>query len=358
MVQVLPSREQSFLQSLFGGAAAGAEATGKMLPQLQQMQQQKQRAQDYSKALGGIEKIYANPDLTEQQKLISAYKELGSHPELAPHLGSQLTRAGAQQESFKDKLMKQQQLDQSFQKIQQMYADPNLTDEQKVFGVYQELAQNPTLAASLTSAMQKPAKTRGEDIAGQQYARGYDAIVSGDTSALNEVLHDPETSYAVKRQLTDLRDKYETRKGVQSRELRQRQSMVQKSYKQAIEAQKKILDNVYTDDKEKPAIRKEIKRLEALEKHDLKKLTKNPDSYPSLALWNNLDPDYFPEETEEEEELFTEREQPAEEKSDVDERVEFLNGTFPPLQFKGKKKQDKSGRVYESDGKTWRLVQG
>ena len=126
--------------------------------------------------------------------------------------------------------------------------------------------------------------------------------MNNDTAELNKVLHDPETPFTVKKQLTDLRDKYETRKGVQARELRSRQSLVQKSYKQAIDAQRKTLD--LASSKEKPAIQKEIKRLEALQAHDLKKLTKDPDSYTRLALWNNVDPDYFPEESEGEQEGF------------------------------------------------------
>ncbi len=43
MVQVLRNREQSFLQSLLGGAAAGAGSTGQMLPQLAQLGQMKQQ---------------------------------------------------------------------------------------------------------------------------------------------------------------------------------------------------------------------------------------------------------------------------------------------------------------------------
>lgn len=245
MVQVLRSNQRSFLDSLLGGAAGGAEAASKIYPDLQKRQMEEQKVQDYNRALQNVQQIYNNPELSDQQKLIGAYKELAQNPTLAPHLGAQLSRVQAHEESFKDRLLKNQQLQE----------------------------------------------------AGSKYAQGYDAIVNNDTEELNKILHDPETSFPVKKQLTDLRDKYETRKGVQARELRSRQTLVQKSYKQAIDAQRKLLERARP--KEKPAIEKEIKRLDALQKHDLKKLTKNPDFYSSLALWNNVEPDFLPVDGEE-----------------------------------------------------------
>ena len=77
MVQILKSNKRTFLDSLLGGAAGGAEAVAKIYPDLQKRQMEEQRAQDYNKSLQNIEQIYNNPELTEQQKLIQAYKELG-----------------------------------------------------------------------------------------------------------------------------------------------------------------------------------------------------------------------------------------------------------------------------------------
>lgn len=190
------------------------------------------------------------------------------------------------------------------QNIQSIYGNPDLSDEQKVFGVYQQLAQNPTLANNLLTSLQKPRKTRDEEIGSKQFTKGYNAIYENDTDTLKDVLSNSETPLNVKKQLTDLKNKFDTRKSVEARELRNRQSLVQRSYKQAIEADRKKLDNVMNPHgKGKPEvdkINKRIKKLEALQKHDLKRLSQNPDSYATLSLWNNVDADYLPNGDEDE----------------------------------------------------------
>jgi hypothetical protein len=50
MVQILPNREHSYLDALFGGAASGAEAFSQLMPQLQK-QQQEQKKQEFLERL-------------------------------------------------------------------------------------------------------------------------------------------------------------------------------------------------------------------------------------------------------------------------------------------------------------------
>lgn len=299
MVQVIqratqgPSRGQKIAEALQGALDTASK-----------MYQEHQKKQGLQQALQNLEGTYADPNLSEQQKLIKSYQQLaGTDPQMANQLGGYLSRLGGQQEGFRQKLMGQQEeknrLNQSFQNIQSLYGNPELSDEEKVFGLYQELSNNPTLANNLLGSLQKPGKAREQDIAGEQYSKGYNAIVEGDNEALKGILEDKNTPLNVKKQLTDLKNQQETRKSVQDREMRARQSLVQKSYKQAIDAEQAKLKDLYLKPPQIASINKKIKRLEALQRHDLKRLAKNPKSYEKLSLWNNVDPDYFPEEEEE-----------------------------------------------------------
>ncbi|HUC95509.1 MAG TPA: hypothetical protein VMR76_00945 [Candidatus Saccharimonadia bacterium] len=302
MVQIIQeNRKPTFGQSF-------AQGLGESLKEGLKYYEEHQKRKKTGQALQNIEGAYSNPEFSEQQRLIKAYQQLSGagHPELAQQLGGQLSKLGGQQESFKNKIMGQNQeqnrLAQSLQNLQGVYNDPNISEEEKVFEVYQQLSQNPTLANHLLSDLQKPNKARGEGAAGEQYSKGYNAILEGDNDSLKNILEDPKTPLTVKKQLTDLKSKHETRKSVESRELRNRQALVQRSYKQAIEAEKKkITKEVYPRQPkaEIDRIAKNIKKLEALQRNDLKRLVRSPDSYTTLSLWNAVDPNYLPEEENE-----------------------------------------------------------
>jgi hypothetical protein len=285
MVQIIPANQKhSFLESLGIGVGKGLEKGADLYLQ-------KLKDKEFTKALKGVEDLYNDPNLSEQQKLINAYKLMGQFPEAAHQLGTPLSRLGLQQQkSFADRLkaeQDQQQTAKAFQNIQNIYSNPDLSDEQKVFGVYQELNKNPTLANNLITSLQKPKKTREEEMGSQLFTKGYNAIYENDTDILKDVLKNPKTPLNVKKQLTDLKNKFDTRKSVEARELRNRQSLVQRSYKQAIEAEQKKLEKVmYPNSKGKPEVEKinnRIKKLEVLQKHDLKRLSQNPDSYATLS---------------------------------------------------------------------------
>lgn len=351
---------------------ARLQGVGQALQGLGNYYQQQQKQRQYQETLQNLENEYAgNP---EQQRLIKAYRSLGGQfPEQAQQLAGHLSRLDVQRQKSVADQLKGQQLAQGMQNIQNIYADPDLNEDQKIFAVYQELSQNPSLAHNLIGSLQQQKKAQGEGVAGEQFAKGYRAILEDDKESLRDILEDPSTPLPVKKQLTDLEDRAQTRKSVQARELRNRQSLVQRSYKQAIEAERKRLD--LASSKEIPAINKRIKKLETLQRHDLKRLAKNPESYTSLSLWNAVDPDYLPEEEEEGlegaelagEELGgelggmefagTERAPEMKQSPDIEQRINALNQQFPPAQFRGKRKRDNQGNIFESDGRIWRLVQ-
>lgn len=313
-----PSRGEQIGKALAGALEAGSK-----------MYSKHQKEKGLEQAYENIEALYGNPELSEQEKLIGSYRQLaGIDPERANQFVGNLSRIGSRQEQFKNKILGEEaernRLNQSIQNLQGLYSNPDLTDEQKVFGVYQELANNPTLANNLLGSLQKPVKARGEDIAGEQYSKGYDAIIEGDNEAFRDVLEDENTPLNVKKQLTDLKNKQETRKSVQAKELRARQTLVQRSYKQAIDAERNMFKiDPYMKDSEKAAINKKIKRLEILQKNDLKRLSKNPNSYEKLALWSNVDEDFLPEEEEEVEEMESEFMEPEEKPKEEKKKPKF-----------------------------------
>ena len=66
--------------------------------------QQKKQTEN---ALQGLQDIYSNPDLSEQQKIIGAYRQLAAHPDLAKQLTGQLGKLseGQREEDFLSQLM-------------------------------------------------------------------------------------------------------------------------------------------------------------------------------------------------------------------------------------------------------------
>lgn len=119
MVQVLAAnytKRPSFLDSLFGGMAPAVK------PAVQEYFQNKQgqeKQKQFSQALQNVQGAYADPNLSQQKKLIQAYQQMAGNPELAGQLGGQLSRLGGQQESFQNKIMQaQQQKEQMAQSLQ------------------------------------------------------------------------------------------------------------------------------------------------------------------------------------------------------------------------------------------------
>lgn len=300
MVQVLPPAPPKF--SL--GGALGTALGEALTAGLQSYEERNQRRK-LQEALGRVGDIYGNPELTEQQRLVQAYQQLAGagRPELGQHLGGQLSRLGVQQEGFRNKILnkqqEQQQFAQSLQNLQDLYADPNLSDEQKVFGVYQELAQNPSLAHNLLGSLEKPRKSQEEDIAGEQFSKGYEAIATGDSKTLNDILRDPQTSHRVKKQLTDLSESSKVRRDVANKELRNRQSFVARSYQQALNMEHNRLKSEPLSRDERTQIKKRIANIESSMKKDLRQLAKDPNAYPDLSLWNMFQQEGAPEEFQE-----------------------------------------------------------
>lgn len=260
----------------------------------------------YAQAIQGAEGIYNDPNLDEQQKFIKAFGQFQDFPEVQERLAGPLSRLGEQRSKQLSKTRedeaKREQLGRSFQNIQDLYSNPDLTEEQRTFGVYQELSNNSSLAHNLLGSLNQQKKGRSEDESGQLFSKGYDAILKGDNEGLGKVLDDPKTPLAIKKQLTDLKNQEATRRDVQNRELRARQTLIQKSYTQAIKNEQAKL-NYYAKPDEAVKIKKNIKKLEALQRHDLKRIAKDPNSYSKLSLWDAIDPDFLPEEIEDEEDF-------------------------------------------------------
>jgi hypothetical protein len=314
MVQVLPAvqKKPTFMQKLAGGLSEGLNSA---LEEYGKYQKKK----DYAQALQGVEDIYGDPNLSEQQKLIKSYQLMGQFPEAANQLAGPLSRIGMQQQksyadrlkgqqeqqqkSYADRLkgqQEQQQTAQAFQNIQDIYNNPDLSDEQKTFGVYKELSQNPTLAHNLLGSIQQQNKAKGQDVAGKQFSKGYNAIVGESNEDLREVLEDPKTPLNVKQKLTDLWDSRQIRKDVAGRELRNRQSLVARSYQQAINSEQSRLKGESLKPSERKAIKEKVSRLQKALRKDIQKLTKDPNSYTDLTLWNELDPEFLPSGADEE----------------------------------------------------------
>lgn len=292
MVQRLPAappKGPSFSQKLSNAVGAGLEAYSQYQKGQEQEQQYQKENETYKKLTGGR-------DLSKNSK--TRELEIGYALKGQQEGIKFKNKAEEQAAQLRGEQQKQGQLNQSFQKIQSLYNDPNLSEEQKTFGVYQELSQNPTLAHNILGSLNKQGQASGENVAGRQFSTGYNAIIEGDNDTLKNVLEDPQTPLAVKQKLTAIRDKQDTRKSVQDRELRGRQSLVQKSYKQAISNEREKLKTAYSNN-EISGINKNIKKLEALQNHDMRRLAKNPDSYTTLSLWNAVDSDFLPEDEEE-----------------------------------------------------------
>jgi len=78
-----PSKGERIGQALSGALMAGLGAY-----------EQHKKKQRYNEALGNIERIYGDPNLNDQQKIVKVYQQLSEHPELAKQLGGQLSQYG------------------------------------------------------------------------------------------------------------------------------------------------------------------------------------------------------------------------------------------------------------------------
>src|SRR5271156_6107721 len=104
MIQVLsaPPREKSFLEKLSNGIGA---AVNKGVEEYDKYD----RRQKFSKAFNDVKELYKNPDLSEQEKLISTFQHLGAvDPDIAKQLGGQLGSLGRQKESYLNKILGKQ----------------------------------------------------------------------------------------------------------------------------------------------------------------------------------------------------------------------------------------------------------
>lgn len=170
-------------------------------------------------------------------------------------------------------------------------------DEIFQLSLYDEKAAN--FVRKMKNQELKKREQANEEVAGEQFARGYDAILTGDSDTLQDVLRDPKTPFKVKSRLTELKDRQQVRKSVADREIRARQTMVQKAYQQQISNLNNQLKGYVSVD-EKKKIREQISKLEALQKSDLNKLTKDPTLYPKLKIWQTDAAEFLEEEEVEE----------------------------------------------------------
>lgn len=191
-----------------------------------------------------------------------------------------------------------------------------------------------------------------DKLASDSFSKGYKAILDGNLDDLKTVIEDPQVPLQIKTQLAQIQNQFSNRKDVKAREQRSRQSFVQNAYSKAIGAERGKIGKMGGLRKEEVAeINQRIKELEGARQKDMQRILKNPESYPDLSIWGNTASEFLPHDEEDV------QEEEAQESPEIQQRVEFLNSKFPPKEFQGKKKQDKSGRVYQSDGKVWQLVQ-
>lgn len=203
-----------------------------------EMQGQRRREAAFSEALGNLQSIYANPELSYEQKLLSTYQHLGRNPELAKVIGGQLSQIGMQREkSFSDQI-----------------------------------------------------RTGRDEVSSEQFAKGFEALSKGDESAFEDVVRDRNTPLPVKKSLLDLKQNRQVRKDIAGRELRNRQSFVAQSYKNAISTEQNRL-KTYLPRDEKKAVNDRIEHLKKSLKQDMRRLTKDPESYSNLSLWEELEPE-------------------------------------------------------------------
>src|SRR6266480_5466334 len=99
MVQVV-QKTPSFLQNLGEGLAQGANSL--LQNQLQQQlanRQAKEQQSNLNMALSKVQEIYANPNLSHEQKLIATHGALSGRPEVAKSLSEQLVKTQKQGQS-------------------------------------------------------------------------------------------------------------------------------------------------------------------------------------------------------------------------------------------------------------------
>lgn len=102
MLEIIPAR-RSFGADI--GRALGLGA-GKGLEEGMEIYEQRQKQKQFAEAIGGLEELYKNPNLSESQKLLMAYKQLSKFPDVAQQLGGQLSRLGASQRNLKVKCLR------------------------------------------------------------------------------------------------------------------------------------------------------------------------------------------------------------------------------------------------------------
>jgi hypothetical protein len=93
MVQIIaanPTKRKPFVEQLTEGIVGGLGAAGKYY-----LQNQPKR--EYEKSLEELKKVYANPDLSSEEKLFHAYKTLG--PDKAKSFTEQITNIGTEREN-------------------------------------------------------------------------------------------------------------------------------------------------------------------------------------------------------------------------------------------------------------------
>jgi hypothetical protein len=110
MVIILPRHETAAgrigrgLAEGFGEGVAGRDKERAAERAFERQNKQQKQTQN---ALQGIQDIYSNPNLNDQQKLIGAYREMSANPDLAKNITGQLGQLSERQgeEDFLSKLM-------------------------------------------------------------------------------------------------------------------------------------------------------------------------------------------------------------------------------------------------------------
>lgn len=307
-----------------------------------------------NKALEGVINDKSNANASSTEKLTKLQSALSPYGELGRQLFSDRLKIEQQAALEKQEKENARRFEQEQSVLGRFASGEKLTSED-----FASLSPKTQMGLLRHLHQQEEAnkKINLDTLASQSFSKGYKAIMDGDLNTLKDVISDPNTPMNVKTQLGNIQNQMSTRNDVKAREARSRVNSVQSAYNKAISAERGRIGKVGGLRKsEIEEIHGRIKDLETERQRDMQMLLKNPESYPSLSIWGNDQMrSFLPEEQEQTNDAIAIEE--PQESPDVLQRIEFLNEKFPPSQFSGKRKQDKSGRIYESDGNVWRLVQ-
>jgi hypothetical protein len=177
---------------------------------------------------------------------------------------------------------------------------------------FSALSPNTQINLTKYQQMQDAAnkKINLDTLSSNSFSKGYKAILENDLESLKEVISDPNTPLNVKTALGSMQSGYSQRADIKTRDANRRINDVQGAYARAIAAERNRLGKFGgLRPSEVTEIKQKIADLEKARQKDMKKLSKNPESYGNLSIWGNSDMiDFLPGE-ENRENVFEEGEE-------------------------------------------------